>query len=194
MMEYHDINYHGIRVINFESIFTQAYKNIVNDLFTYEVFHDFNARSQDTKRIYYYHIIKHLCDYIVETKTTNRIIVFVCTKDIKCDFSECTNKRTRKGGSRDKRPEFEIFIDRFFKQIKNILPIKVYKSDVKFNTFVQYYNNNKGKYTEMINNMKRCKTGLTNMEKFRKFTEKYKLNYLTKHYVDNVRVKCLMYK
>ena len=193
-MYYHDIDYHGIRVINFERVFMDAYKNIVTDLFTYEVFHDFNARSQDTKKIYYYHIVKQLCDYIVETKTTNRLIIYMCIKDIKCDFDECTNKRTRKGNPRDKRPEFELFIERFFKQIKGVLPIKVYNSDVKFNTFVQYFNNNKGKYTEMINNMKKCKTNATNMEKFKKFTEKFKLNYLTKHYVDNVRVKCMMYK
>ena len=83
---------------------------------------------------------------------------------------------------------------RFLKQIKNILPIKVYVGDVKFDTFVQYYNTNKGKYLEIINTLKTSKATPTNMEKFKKFTDKYKLNYLTKHYVDNVKIKCMMYK
>lgn len=193
-MQHVDINNHGLRVINFESIFASAYKDIVKDLFMYEKFNDHNVRSQDTKKIYYYHLIKHTCDRVVSTNTTNRVIVYYSDKDVKCDFQQCTNKRTRKGVSRDNRPEFVLFMTRFFKQIKNILPIRVYMAPVRFNTFVQYYNTNKGKYLEMINTMKTKKATRTNMEKFKMFSDKYKLNYLTKHYVDNVKIKCMMYK
>jgi len=193
-MEYHDLDSHGLRVVNFEYIFTTAYREIVKDLYTYDAFHDFNARHQDTKKIYYYHLIKTLCDYIVKSKTGNRLIIFISLKDIKCDFQYCENKRTRKGKSRSSQSDFGSFIQRFFKQIKTVLPIKVYISDVKFNTFVQYYNTNKGRYIELITNMKQCKTSTVNMERFKKFSDKYKLNYLTKHYVDCIRVKCMMYK
>jgi len=193
-MIYHDLNNHGLRVINFSHVFTIAYKDIVKDLYTYDVFHDHNVRSQDTKRIYYYHLIKHMCDFVVNTNTTNRLVVYFSHKDIKCDFKQCTNKQTRHSGKADNRPQFILFMERFFKQLKNVLPIKVFISPVKFETFIQYYNTNKGKYVEMINQMKQAKNTTTNMEKFKKFSEKYKLNYLTKHYVDNIRVKCMIYK
>ena len=75
-----------------------------------------------------------------------------------------------------------------------MLPIKVYNGPVKFNTFIQYFNTNKGKYLEIINDIRSVKSKNTNMEKFKMFSDKYKLTYLTKHYVDNVKVKCMMYK
>lgn len=193
-MQYIDLDVYGLRVLNFEQIFVDAYKNIVKDLIMYDKFTDLNIRNQDTKKIYYYHLIKQMCDVISQCKTDNRVIVYYSDKDIRCDFQKCSNKRTRHGETTDKRPEFRLFMTRFLKQIKNILPIKVHVGDVKFNTFVQYYNTNKGKYLEIINTLKTSKATPTNMEKFKKFTDKYKLNYLTKHYVDNVKIKCMMYK
>ena len=193
-MQYIDLDVYGLRVLNFEQIFVDAYKNIVKDLIMYDKFTDLNIRNQDTKKIYYYHLIKQMCDVISQCKTDNRVIVYYSDKDIRCDFQKCSNKRPRHGETTDKRPEFRLFMTRFLKQIKNILPIKVYVGDVKFNTFVQYYNTNKGKYLEIINTLKTSKATPTNMEKFKKFTDKYKLNYLTKHYVDNVKIKCMMYK
>lgn len=193
-MQYIDLDVYGLRVLNFEQIFVDAYKNIVKDLIMYDKFTDLNIRNQDTKKIYYYHLIKQMCDVISQCKTDNRVIVYYSDKDIRCDFQKCSNKRTRHGETTDKRPEFRLFMTRFLKQIKNILPIKVYVGDVKFNTFIQYYNTNKGKYLEIINTLKTSKATPTNMEKFKKFTDKYKLNYLTKHYVDNVKIKCMMYK
>ena len=193
-MQYIDLDVYGLRVLNFEQIFVDAYKNIVKDLIMYDKFTDLNIRNQDTKKIYYYHLVKQMCDVISQCKTDNRVIVYYSDKDIQCDFQKCSNKRTRHGETTDKRPEFRLFMTRFLKQIKNILPIKVYVGDVKFDTFVQYYNTNKGKYLEIINTLKTSKATPTNMEKFKKFTDKYKLNYLTKHYVDNVKIKCMMYK
>ena len=193
-MRFIDLNNHGLRVLNFEHIFIDAYKHIVNDLFMYDKHHDLNIRSQDTKRIYYYHMIKHVCDAVVSSGSNNRIIVYYSEKDIKCDFKQCANSRTRKGIRKDTQPEFRLFMTRFFKQVKTVLPIKVFQSPVKFNTFVQYYNTNKGKYMELINMMKQSKPVPSNMEKFKKFTSKYKLNYLDKHYVNNVKIKCMMYK
>lgn len=189
-----EIDNHGLYILNFEYVFVDAYKDIVNDLFMYEKFNDLNVRSQDTKKIYYYYLIKHLCDTITQCKTNNRIIVYFCEKDLKCDFKQCTNKRTRKGSAKNTRPEFILFMNRFLKQVKNILPIKLYIGDVKFNTFVQYYNTNKGKYIETINDIKNTKVCPYNMEKFKKFSSKYQLNYLTKHYTDSVKIKGMVYK
>lgn len=193
-MDFYDLNNYGIRLINFESVFTRAYRDIVNDLYMYDKFNDHNVRSQDTKKIYYYHLIKNTCDTVLDSKTNNRVIVYFSEKDIKCEFRQCTNKRTRKGIKSDNRSQFILFMNRFFKQLKGVLPIKVYNSSVKFNTFIQYFNTNKGKYLEMINDIRGVKSKNTNMEKFKMFSEKYKLTYLTKHYVDNVKVKCMMYK
>ena len=193
-MDFYDLDNYGIRLVNFESVFTRAYGDIVNDLYLYDKYNDHNVRSQDTKKIYYYHLIKSTCDAVLEAKTNNRVIVYYSEKDVKCDFKQCMNKRTRKGGKSNNRPQFVLFMNRFFKQLKGVLPIKVYNSSVKFNTFIQYYNTNKGKYLEMINDIRGVKSKNTNMEKFKIFSEKYKLTYLTKHYVDNVKVKCMMYK
>jgi len=193
-MNHIDLNTYGLRVVNFQSIFTKAYKNIVNDLFMYDKFHDYNVRSQDTKKIYYYHTIKQICDDIIDMKTDNKIVIYYCEKDVKCDFKQVVNKRTRKG-RKDNRPEFVLFMNRFFKQIKNIIPCRVFSGKVKFNTFVQYYNTNKGKYLETINEIRSLKQSPRfDFSKFKQFTSKYKLIYLTEQYINQVKVKSIMYK
>jgi hypothetical protein len=193
-MNHIDLNTYGLRVVDFQSIFTKAYKNIVNDLFMYDKFHDHNVRSQDTKKIYYYHTIKQICDDIIVMNTDNKIVLYYCEKDVKCDFQKVTNKQTRKG-KKDNRPEFILFMNRFFKQIKNIIPVRVFFGKVKFNTFIQYYNTNKGKYLETINEIRSIKRPTRfDFSKFKQFTMKYKLIYLTEQYINQVKVKSIMYK
>lgn len=190
-----ELDNYSLHVINFESIFLRAYKCIVDDLFTYDKFHDHNVRSQDTKRIYYYHLIRTICDMVIETKTTNKIVIYYCEKDIKCDFQSCTNYRTRKGGGNDNRSDFVLFMNRFFKQIKTMIPVRVFIGDVKFNTFVQYYNTNKGKYIEVINELRSITSKPNfNFSKLKKYSDKYKLTYISKDYLNQVKVKSIMYK
>jgi hypothetical protein len=193
-MTHVDLDVYGLHVVNFEHIFHCAYKNIVNDLYLYDKYTDHNIRSQDTKKIYYYYLIKEVCDYIKECNTSNRIVIYYSDKDVKCDFKQCSNKRTRKGTNIDRTSDFRLFMTRFFKQIKSVLPIRVYIGSVKFNTFVQYYNTNKGKYLETINSLRQIKAKQTTMENFKKFSIKFGLSYLTKQYVDSVKIKCMIYK
>ena len=190
-----DLNNYGIRVVNFAEIFTNAYKDIVKDLYIYDKFHDHNVRSQDTRRIYYYHMIKHMCDTIISSKTDKKIVIFYSEKDIKCDFIQCRNKRTRHLPRNNVKSDFHLFMNRFFKAIKSMIPVKMYVSDVKFNTFIQYYNTNKGKYLEIINTLRvpKNRSNFT-MERFKKFVTKFGLTYLDKHYIDSVKLKCVMYK
>ena len=193
-MTYVDLDNYNLRIVNFQSIFTKAYSNIVDDLYMYDKFHDYNVRSQDTKKIYYYHMIKQLCDDVMDMNTTNKIVIYYSEKDVKCDFKQVTNKRTRVT-KKDTRPEFVLFMSRFFKQIKTIVPVRTFAGDVKFDTFIQYYNTNKGKYLETINRIKTIKrSDRFNFSKFKQFTNKYKLVYLTEQYVNQLKVKSIMYK
>lgn len=190
-----ELDNYGLHLISFESIFGDAYMCIVDDLITYDKFHDNNIRSQDTKRIYYYHMIKTMCDTIISTRTTNKIVIYYSEKDIKCDFKQCTNARTRKGGLKETRSDFVLFMNRFFKQIKTMIPVKVYVGDVKFNTFIQYYNTNKGKYLETINKLRSMpRNSNFNFSKLKKYSDKYKLVYLSNDYLNQVKVKSIMYK
>lgn len=193
-MHHVELNNYGLHCVSFDQIFFEAYKHIVEDLFTYDKFHDHNVRSQDTRRIYYYHLIKHTCDTVINMKTTNKIVIYYSDKDIRCDFKQVRNKQTRRTG-RDTRDDFVLFMNRFFRTIKSLIPVRVFISPVKFSTFVQYYNTNKGKYIEMINQMRTIKSNYRfNFEKFKKFTDKHKLTYLNEQYINQVKVKSIMYK
>ena len=193
-MEYIDLDSYGLRIVNFNHIFTIAYKDIVDDLYVYDKSHDYHVRCKDTKKIYYYHMIKCLCDVVLSYKTNNRVVVYYSEKDVKCDFKQVSNPRTRKTG-RNNRSDFVMFMSRMFKQIKNIIPVRVYHGDVKFNTFIQYYNTNKGKYIEKINDMRAVKPRARfDFSKFKQFATKYQLVYLTEQYINQVKVKSIMYK
>ena len=191
-----DLNNYGLCIVNFRDIFDICYKSIVDDLFTYEIYHDWNARRQDTKRIYYYYLVKGICDNILSLKTSNRIIIYYCEKDIRCDFAHCENKRTRKSGtSKDTRGDFTLFMSRFLKQVRNNLPVRIFINDVKFDTFIQYYNSNKGRYLDTINNIRAVKESKnTDLSRIKTFSKKFKLDYLTNEYFNQLKVKCIMYK
>ena len=192
--EYNLSNY-GLHVINFRSIFNKSYKSIISDLFEYDIYHDVNVRRQDTKKVYYYHLIKQLCDTVVNSSTDNRLVIYYCDKDIRCDFKQCQNKRKRHGSKIDNRGDFTLFMSRFFKQLKYILPVRLYTSQVKFNTFIQYYNTNKGKYLEIINDLRSTKIRKNyDFQRLKIFTQKYKLVYLTNDYLNQMKVKSIMYK
>lgn len=193
--EIHLDNY-GLCIINFRVIFDRCYKMVVDDLFTYEIHHDWNVRRRDTKKIYYYHMIKGVCDYILNLKTNNKIVIYYCEKDIRCDFAHCENKQTRNGGkSRDTRGDFTLFMSRFLKQLKNNLPVRIFLNDVKFDTFVQYYNNNKGKYLDTINKIRSIKEKKNfDLGRIKQFSQKFELTYLTNEYFNQLKVKCIMYK
>ena len=195
-LDEYDLGNYGLHIINFRSIFNESYKHIINDLFEYDIYHDVNARKQDTKKIYYYHLIKQLCDTVMSVKTNNRLIIYYCDKDIQCDFKHCQNKRRRHGTKKaDSRSEFTLFMSRFFKQLKYILPIRLYSGGVKFNTFVQYYNTNKGKYLDIINDLRSIKVRKNfDFQRLKTFTQKYKLVYLTDDYFNQMKVKAIMYK
>ena len=191
-----NLDNYGLYIVNFRDIFDECYKLIVDDLFMYEIHHDWNVRRRDTKKIYYYHLIKGVCDYVLSVKTTNRIIIYYCEKDIRCDFAHCENMKTKRAGKkRDTREDFTLFMSRFLKHVKCTLPMKVFTNDVKFDTFVQYYNNNKGKYLDTINQIRSLKEKKSfDLDKIKQFSRKFELNYLTNEYFNQLKVKCIMYK
>lgn len=195
-IEHIHLDNYGLCVINFREIFDSCYKLIVDDLFTYDIHNDWNARRQDTKKIYYYHLIKGVCDSILAIKTSNKIVIYYCEKDIRCDFAHCENARTRRGVKKqDPRGDFTLFMSRFLKQLKNNLPVRVFINDVKFNTFIQYYNNNKGRYIETINQIRSVKEKKNfDLNRIKQFSKKYQLKYLTNDYFNQLKVRCIMYK
>jgi len=189
-----DLNNYRLCLIDFKDIFDAAYKDIVKDLLLYEKHTDLHVRNRDTKKIYYYHLIKRLCDEIVNTKTTNRVVIYYSAKDLTCEFKKCSNSRTRNAKKHDARGEFVLFMNRFVKQLKSIMPFQIYVGDVKMNTFVQYYNTNKGKYIEIINDMRYINWKEPSLRRVKEFVSKYQLTYLTNHYFNQLKVKCIMYK
>lgn len=189
-----DLDNYRLCLIDFKDIFDAAYKDIVKDLLLYDKHKDLNVRNRDTKKIYYYHLIKQLCDEIVNAKTTNRIIIYYSPKDLTCEFKKCSNIRSRSAKKQDARGEFVLFINRFVKQLKSIMPFQIYVGDVKMNTFIQYYNTNKGKYIEIINDMRYINWREPSLRRVKEFVSKYQLTYLTNHYFNQLKVKCIMYK
>lgn len=189
-----ELDNYGLCIVRFSDIFNKAYKDIVKDLFFYDKFTDLNVRNQDTKKIYYFHLIKHVTDVVMSTKTSNKIVIYYCHKDISCDFQKCRNKRSR-ATNKDNKDEFVTFMNRFVKNLSHIMPFRVFVGKVKMQTFIQYYNTNKGVYIETINDIRYGdKRKEVNLRKLKEFVKKYKLNYLTDQLLNNIKVKCIMYK
>ena len=101
-MQHVDINNHGLRVINFESIFASAYKDIVKDLYMYEKFNklfknnvrriDFIIKMKNGVEVkqYFIHIKHWYRDYYLDTmrlKLLNRECINIIHKNL--EYFKC---------------------------------------------------------------------------------------------------------
>ena len=182
------LNTHNITLINFYSVITECERNILDDLYKFDLLESLNFKTRDTKKVFYFHIIKKLCDFLKSSRECNRI-VFYFNEDgaPRTEIAEyCNNFR------------FKSFISTIARKLNQLFPIKFYFGDIKFAEFKNISSKNNGEIKDVImqirEKIKSFKIENYTFSKIKLFTEKYELTYLSKGYFDQVKVKAIMYK
>ena len=179
-----NIDSRNICLLNFSDILNSCERKILDDLYTFDLLQKFSFKKQDVKKVFYYHIIHSICNIVLHTKTSNKIIVSYCDSDVKCfsNIENCNDFR------------FRMFITTLIKKIKKLIPIKIFITDISFNSINNAVNKRSGKYKELINVLQSLKTtpniefnGIKNLSK------KYELTYLSREFFNEVKTKNLFF-
>lgn len=183
---------HNIDLIDVLSLLQQCETDILRDLDTFNLIDadGANFKKKDTKTIFYFYILKYICDYIINSRSKNKCVFFYNKKCLDQDklniFKRCDTSKWK----------FGQFILTFINKLNNILPNLFYvvDDDVCFDQI----DVDSGECKDMIGSIK-SQMNIKNkkiftFEKSKKFVKEYGLTYLDEHYFDKVKIKSLVYK
>ena len=185
MVKKTELNNHNITLVDFYSIFSECELSIINDLHDYQLLQDLNFKIKDTKKIFYFYIIKEVCEFLSNAKDKNRIVFYFNENDIPKTEITCYCNNFR----------FKSFIRTVAKKLNQLFPVKFYFGDMTFDEFEHI---NIGEVKDVVmqirEKLKSFKIENYTFSKIKLFTQKYELTYLSKGYFDRVKVKAIMYK
>lgn len=183
---------HNIDLIDVFSLLQQCETDILRDLDMFDLIDTggANFKKKDTKTVFYFYILKYICDYVINSHSKNKCVFFYNKKCLDQDklniFKRCDTSKWK----------FGQFILTFINKLNNILPNLFYvvDDDVCFDQI----DVDSGECKDMIGsiksqmNVKNKKT--FTFEKSKKFVKDYGLTYLDEHYFNKVKIKSLVYK
>ena len=136
------VDKYQIILINCCDIMRQEEISIINDLNAIDAIEPIRLGNKDTKRIFYYHILKGLCKYIDGAPDHGSHVFYYSSCDLK--FLELTDyvDVTR----------LKQFLGTLTRHVANLLPIKFYTSSECFNHIAE---TKSGESIETIENIRR---------------------------------------
>lgn len=189
-----DVNHFNIRLIDLISVIQNCEIQIVKDLETYELVSNetINLRKSDVKTVFYYYILKHVCDIVIESRTINKCVYFYNKECLdKSDLIVFSRYAVDVDG-------FKGFVSTIIRKMNTILPNLFYMCNDSF-CFDDLCNDIKtGESSDVLNNIKSQLDKKHNknftFENAKKFVKKFGLTYLDKQYFNKVKIKSLVYK
>lgn len=114
-------------LINCCDIIQQQEINIINDLYSIDALDPINLANKDTKRGFYFHIIKGFCEYVDASSIRGSHVFYYSSCDI--NFLELTDYV--------ETARLKQFLNTLTKHVSNLLPIKFYSSSACFDQVVK---------------------------------------------------------
>lgn len=176
-------------------IVEQCQYSIISDLEMYGMLdkqRHININKIDTQRVFYFYILKNICDIVINSKTSARCVI---TFNDKCISDYSFDIINLYGVDQDK---FCMFMTRLYKRMNNILPTQFYihQHQTHFNKLNDQ--TSPGEWRELMWDIEaqyeKKSRRLFTFEKAKKFIDKYGLTYLNNEYFSKVKIKSLMYK
>jgi len=169
-----NINNYMMHVVSCSDIIHDQEVAIINDLDKYSLLENILLGNRDTKKVFYFHIIKGICEYIEQSLENKSHVFYYSPCDLK--FLELTEYVDR----------YRVlnFLNTLTKHLMNLLPVKFYTSDVCFDTLEGEQKS--GEVIEHMHSMRdlikyKCREpGSTS--RMRSFLSKNEFNYLNEKY------------
>ena len=156
----------------------------------FELLEDINYKQHDTKKIFYFYILKSVCDCMLESSGNNRCVFFYndnCIDRYKLQFIEHSDIH-----------QYRVFFTSLVRKMNSILPTLFYiiSDDRCFKELSD--NIETGEYLDISNDIIAARRLKSNkrftFERAKNFVKRYGLTYLDKEYFNKVKIKTLLYR
>tara|TARA_Y100000310_G_C20702883_1_gene831609 strand:- start:1917 stop:2486 length:570 start_codon:yes stop_codon:yes gene_type:complete len=179
----------NIKIVDFSAIITNNVEiNLINDIDSYGLIKEdeINIKNKDVKRLLYHHIIYGLCQYVLNVKSKEKLIIHYCT----------LITPTRHLSKYIDTETIQTFFNNFTVKLRKMLPIKFLILEQSFNNIKHEIEHGNGGKADIVTQAK-CAVDSFDVSKFtftkaRYFANRYKLNYLSNNYFKKVRNKQLI--
>ena len=179
-----------IKLIDILTLIEDCQIEVINDLHRFELLEDLSFKKHDTKKVFYYYILKIVCDTIIKSRGVNRCVFFYnhqCISDYDLQFLSYSNVY-----------RFKEFFNTIIRKMNSILPTLFYVCDDD-RCFKEVQNDVKsGEYIDISNDILSAQQRKANktftFEKAKTFVKRYGLTYLDEEYFNKVKIKTLLYK
>ncbi len=175
-----------IKIVDFNSILQQVDVTVIDRL--YEIDSDMSmvcSMSRDFRRLFMYNLIKQTCDYILNDKCKEKILMFVNINTLSTFMSRYV----------DDNSKLDAFISKCLRDVCSKLPVNMHISDdFTFNQFMNL-NNDDGDKISIMNHISysMCNKRVVSFEKIKKFIKNNGLTFLSETYFEDIRTKNLLF-
>ena len=179
--------------VDFISVVRHTQRDIVNDIDKYDLSVDgkININKNDIQRIFYFYILKCVCDVVMKSDSNERHVFVYNQNCVDVDNVDLHDRLSDVDA-------YRLFLSRLVNKVNNILPTQFYTRHDSV-CFDQLMSNTKsGEYRDFLSDvysqqMKFYNRSFT-FESAKKFIKRYGLTYLDDEYFSKVKIKSLMYK
>jgi len=184
MIGFLEFKQYNFRIINFNYLFRDIELNIINDLHKHGLLTE--RISSNAKKFFYHHIILGICESLLQNKIKEKSIIYF-------NNNQLGNYQILKYF---KEEDILNLLNVIFKQLKKLLPIKIFISTISFDFLTHLLHKNDGRSTELINSI-RAYLDTVSLEnytfsKVKTFTKKFGLLFLNKDYFNQLKSKQLI--
>ena len=172
-------------LINYADILKLSEVSIINDLDMYDMLDNLNLRSRDVKKAFFHHIIKNICEVVLNKNTRNKAVIFYNEQEFELEMFNYKDKAL-----------MLKFLNTITKKIQSMIPVCVYYTDDQFKTFQNKYISRAvlrekcAMIQQLINDHDISRY---NFSKIKKFASDNDLTYLSEIYFYNMKTKNLMF-
>jgi hypothetical protein len=179
-----------VKLIDVLTLVEDCQIEIINDLHRFDLLEELSFKNHDTKRVFYYYILKTVCDVIIKSKGIDRCVFFYnhqCIQSYTIQFLEYSSVY-----------RFREFLTTIINKMNNILPTLFYICDEErcFDDIISDIHT--GEYIDISNDIiaaqQRKSNKLFTFEKAKSFVRRYGLTYLDRDYFNKVKIKTLLYR
>lgn len=178
-------------IVDLLSCVSDCERDILRDLDRYNLIEcqNVNFRKRDVRTVFYYFILKQICDVMLRSRSSNKYVFFYnrkCVTHNQFKFFDMCNTNKYK---------FSDFLATMVNKINNILPTPIYiTQDICYDDLADDVQDNVDIMYDIRNVVEnKCNKTFT-FEKSKKFVKQYGLTYLDTEYFNKVKIKCLLYK
>jgi len=180
-----DLGYHNINLINCNELFADKISDLIIDHIYDLNLHDKKISNNTIRKIFFHHIIHTICEYILNSKSTSKSVIFFNNLQL----PECSLNTLYK------ESECLKLIECILHKVNRHIPIRVYISKYSLDYFNHLLETKQGKGQVLLNDIKRNNSRKYDNYTFNKainFTKQYDLTWLSEEYFRKLSTKFLI--